>query len=935
MPLSAGERLGPYEILAPLGKGGMGEVYRARDTRLDRDVAIKVLPQAFATDAARERFQREARAASALNHPHICVVHDLGESAGHPYLVMELLDGQTLRERIAEKPLDIPDAVALVLEVADALETAHAKGIIHRDIKPANIFINERGHAKVLDFGLAKYASLTDTNASTLEMLTEPGTAMGTVAYMSPEQARGQNVDAGTDLWSLGVVLYEMVTGVGPFEGPTSPLIFDALLNKTPVPPHERNPKVPAELERIISELLEKDRALRYPSAAELRVDLERLQAGSAPAARHATRGSWLKYAAAAAGTLVLAAAGFFLWQQHARARQLTDKDTIVLADFKNTTDDPVFDETLRQGLAADLEQSPFLSMISDQRIRKMLTLMQRSPDTKLTPEIAQEVCVRSGSAAVLEGSLAAVGNQYVLGFRARNCRNGDILDYQQVQVAKKEEVLTALGQIAGRFRTRAGESLAMVKDHQIPLIEATTSSLEALQAYSEAQAVNISKGSGPAVPLFNRAVELDPSFALASAHLGLSYSNIGESVLAADSLKKAYDLRNRTSDPEKFFISANYERVVTGNMEKAAQIGESWAQTYPRDVRAHSQWSGALRRTGRFDRAVEESSKAIAVEPDIVFGYEGQALNYLYLERPEEADKMLLMALDRKLQSSYFFLLRYQVAFLRGDADAMQRQVALARDRPDTDDAMALAQALVAAYSGRLQRARDLSRHAVDLAMRGGNRERAATFEAAAAVYESLFGNAKEAQARATGALELSRGRDVEFAAAFAEAQLGNMADSQKLATDLNRRFPENGSVQYQYLPALLALAALREGDPQKAERQLQSAERYDLAPNELSLNAFYGAMYPAYVRGEAFLLEGNGAAAAAEFQKLIDHRGIVLADPIAALARLKIAEAWHKAGNDAKAKAAYRDFLALWKDADKDLPILLQATRESDSLR
>ncbi|MBZ5579248.1 MAG: protein kinase [Acidobacteriia bacterium] len=936
MALATGDKLGPYEILASLGKGGMGEVYRARDTRLHREVALKVLPQAFTNEAARERFQREARAASALNHPHICTVYDVGGSEDHPFLVMELLDGQTLRERIAEKALDIPTILALAVQIADALDAAHAKGIIHRDIKPANIFITERGPAKVLDFGLAKYAQPTDPNASTVEMLTEPGIAMGTMGYMSPEQARGQNVGAATDLWSLGVVLYEMVTRVRPFDGPTSPIIFDALLNRAPQPAHERNPQVPAELERIIGELLEKDPSRRYASAAELRGDLERLQAGLSSGAPRHRRKPLLKYAVAAAIPIVVASGGFFLWQQRVRATPLTDKDTIVLADFKNATGDPVFDETLRQGMAAQLEQSPFLSLISDQRVRKMLALMKRSPDAKLTPEIAQQVCVRSGSAAMLEGSLAAVGSQYVLGFRARNCRNGEILDEQQVQVAKKEEVLNALSQIAGRFRERVGESRTMVKEHEIPLIEATTSSLDAWQAFSAAQAVNVSKGGGAAIPLFQRAVALDPSFALASAHLGVAYAVIGESVLAVDSLKKAYAMRNHASDPEKFFISLNYEHSVTGNLEKAARIGESWAQTYPRDVRAHSQLSVVLRGAGRHIRSLEEASKAIAVDPDFVFGYISQARSYLILDRLEEARKTLLTASDRKLDAANLILLRYYVAFLGRDAASMESQVALARDRPDSEDWMTNSQALVAAYSGRLQLARSLSRSAVDLARQSGQHERAAAFEGAAAFYESFLGSAADAKARAGAALKLSRGRDAEYAAAFALARSGTTEQSKELASDLNRRFPEDTLVQFQYLPVLRALAALKEGRPAEAIQELPSAENYDLAMNVESLDVHSaGAMYTAYVRGEALLAQPNkGAEAAAEFQKLIDHRGIVLADPTAALARLEIGRAWHLAGNDAKAKAAYQDFLTLWKDAD-DLPILHQAKTERDRLR
>ena len=879
MPAS-GALLGPYRIETKLGEGGMGDVYRAVDTRLNRSVAIKISRGQFS-----ERFEREGRAISSLNHPYICTLYDVGPN----YLVMELVEGETIAARVKRERLPRDTALLYAKQIAAALAEAHSKGIIHRDLKPGNIML-AKSSAKVLDFGLAK--SQQD------ESLTVSRMVMGTPAYMAPEQREGKPADARSDIYSFGLILYEMLTGVRASQ--------------------ERLRLPSRALEKLVSRCLEQDPNRRWQSAAELERELHAVAGNGMP---------WKITIPAAAAVLALAPAVYYYLHS---APKLTEKDTIVLADFNNKTGDPVFDETLRQGMAAQLEQSPFLSMISDQRIRKMLALMKQSPDAKLTPDIAQEVCARNGSAAVLEGSLAAVGNQYVLGFRAKNCRNGEILDEEQVQVSKKEEVLNALSQIAGRFRTRVGESLAMVKKHDTPLIEATTASLDALQAYSAAQAVNVSKGSGAAVPLFMRAVELDPSFALASAHLGLAYSGIGESALAADSLKKAYEMRNHASDPEKFFISLNYQRLVTGNLEKADQVGESWAQTYPRDVRAYTQWSVISRRTGRYDRSLEESSKAIAIDPDFVFGYIGEALANLYLNRLDETEKTLLAASDRKLEPPYTPLLRYYVAFFRGDENDMKRQVTLALNRPDAEDWLAHSQALVAAYSGRLQLARGLSQRAVDLAQQAGNRERAATFEGAAAIYESLFGDESKARDRAAVALKLSQGRDVEFAVAFAQAQLGNREESQRLAGELNRRFPEDTSVQYQYLPLLCALAALKEGDPPKATQELQSAEHYELGINGLCENGFYGALYPAYVRGEVFLKEGKGVEAAAEFQKLIDHRGIMLADPTAAMARLEIGRAWRLAGDDAKAKAAYQDFLTLWKDADPDVPIIRQAKAE-----
>jgi serine/threonine protein kinase/Flp pilus assembly protein TadD len=924
IPDFVGKQIGPYRIVSLLGHGGMGTVYKARDSRLERDVAIKLLPEALIEGTLRVRFEREARAASALNHPNICSVHDVGEFEGHPFLVMELLEGRTLREYIETQPRDFGQIIQLAAEVADALEAAHAKHIVHRDIKPANIFVTGRGHAKLLDFGLASRAArgAGSGETSTQRMLTGPGSALGTIAYMSPEQARGEVVDARTDLWSLGVVLYEMASGSRPFEGSTAAVVFDGILNKAPLPVRERNPEVSEDLARIIAKLLEKDRKLRYQSAAEVRAELVG-QALSPAKHRRPIRG--LRYLLASSVLLAAISLGVFLWHR-SHAKPLTNQDILVLADFTNNTGEPVFDGTLREALAIRLEESPFLKVMSDEEMRQELRLMGRSPDQHITNEIAREVCIREGDKAMISGSIAGFGKTYVITLQAVNCQSGDVLARGQVQGEDKDHVLKAVASAGGDIRVKLGESLSSILKLDRPFEKVTTPSLEAFQAYARGSE-QARHGSFAARPFLQRATELDPNFALAYVFLGVMYNNVGAYEIRDEYWKKAFSLIDRVnSEQERLAISENYY-LVTGQTDKEADTDQVWARTYPRDPGPHNNLGIAYFDTGELENALQEFQEVIRLEhrPSGA-AYANVILADTALERFAEAKvatgKAFAQGLDTPLIHEELLISVYS----EGDREAAAREVRWFMGKPEESRGLAL-QAWNAYSLGRRRKAKELAGRARELFQRQDLASAAARVLVDDALSDAVLGNCECVRASAETAALPYQNRDFRTPATLGLALCVQAAQAQRIAESISRQFPLDTVWYAVKQPAIQAALELRRHHAANAIELLKSATPYERA-----------YPYVMYLRGLAYLEARDGPKAVVEFQKILDHKGAywmrMARGPYYPLSYLGLARAAAMSGNKGKSKKAYQDFLALWKEADPDLPPLVQARKEYAAL-
>ena len=948
-------------------------MYLAEDTKLDRKVALKILPEAVASKRHRmHRFVQEAKAASALNHPNIITIYEIDESDSRHFIALEFIDGQTLRSRMRLSEPKLDQVLDVAIQTARALSAAHEAGIVHRDIKPENIMIRRDGIVKVLDFGLAKLTEPTptsevDSEAPTSAAITEPGQVIGTTTYMSPEQARGREVDARTDIFSLGVLIFEMVTQRLPFEGTNKTEILASILSDKATPPLARySREAPDELERIVQKALAKEREQRYQSAKDLLIDLRQLRKrlevdaelertmadrsivpttdalSQAPQITQTTAGISQPRPTSSAeyivnqvkghkrGAVMLAiiivavlAVGSFFYFKSTRASALTEKDTIVLADFANTTGDAVFDGALKQGLAVQLEQSPFLNIFSDQRVRETLRFMNRSPDERVTKEIAREICQRQSLKAFLAGSIANLGSHYVIALEAVNAQTGDAIAREQVEAESKEQVLSALGNAATQIREKLGESLSSVQKYDVPIHQATTSSLDALKAYSVGFDTQLKGKYLDAIPFFKQATQTDPNFARAYAAMSSMYYNTRQYDLAAEAARKAYELRDRVGEYERLYITQIYYDNATGELDKYIDNLELWKRTYPRDSAPHNNLAVKYNELGQFDKAAEEAREAIRLNPNSASGYSLLASSAIGLNHFDEAKQIIGQALSHKLENLRMHQNLYRVAFAQGDATGVKNQIDWATGKPEQYAAQSW-QGESAAFSGQLRKAKEFSSTSIEMAERRDLKEVAAQLAAGAAARNAQFNNCGTVKDQTAKALQLSHDRITLSLSAQALAICGDTGQTKTLVDELSKRFPTDSLINQVRIPLIQAHVEMQRGNSSQAIQVLEKTRLYGRS-----------ILFPiAYVRGQAYLSEKKGAEAAAEFQQILDNRGWSAISYFYPLAYVGIARAAVLQGDTAKARKAYEEFFTLWKDADPDLPILIEAKKEYEKL-
>ena len=972
-----GTKFSHYRILKKLGAGGMGEVYLAEDTKLGRKVAIKILSQEYTTNKDRlHRFEQEAAAASNLNHPNILTIHEVGSDDGHHFIATEYIDGVTLRQKAAEAPFETKEILEIAIQIASALEEAHSAGIVHRDIKPDNVMVRRNGYVKVLDFGLAKLTetvdrSALDPDAATRVMVhTDAGVVMGTSHYMSPEQARGKPVDARSDIWSLGVVIYEMVAGRPPFTGETSTDIIVAITQKEPPALARFAPNVPAELDWIVNKALRKDRDERYQTIKELITDLRRLkqrlefetelERSSTPDLRtkspvsmvgvstvqdhavttaektvtHVSSAEYIasgiknhKIIAALIALALVAAIGAGYYFYSHRTQSLTERDTVLLTDFVNTTGEPVFDGTLKQALAIQLGQTPFLNLFPEERVRETLRFMGRSPDDRITRDVGREICQRQGIKAMLGGSIARIGSNYVITLEAIDPRSGDPFASEQVEADQKEKVLASLGTAASNLRKKLGESLSSIQKYDVAIDQATTSSLEALKAYAMGDEERANGRTRESLVFYKRAVELDPNFAIAHARIGVHYYNQKEFETSKQYIQKAYDLRDRVSERERLYIAEKYYNYLTGEIDKATETLQTWSKLYPDDFVPHNNLSINYRTVGRYEEALKESLEAVRLRPNNTAARTNVISNFIALGRFDEAEQAVGEL--RRINPDHLLVhfTSFFLASFRGDQAAIDSELAWAKGKPEEAELTGLS-AAYAMYLGKVKQAEQLAKLSVELLKQQNRNENASNVLMNLAGNMVIIGRCQQAKENVDAAMGLFRGGDISLAStAMIYAACGDSSRAQAMMEAARAAAPKNTLLASVISPMFRAELENRRGNTAEAIQLLESVRSYDLG--ELT------ALANIYSRGHLYLEQRRGKEAAAEFKKILENRGVNAFSPLHALAHVGLARAAVISGDTGGARKAYQDFFALWKDADPDLPVVVEARKEYEQLK